>query len=187
MTRAKSHMRQPRGLYLGLNTSIQQFVKRKRLNDPNYYLLYFPEEDPKQLDQDEIIEILDQTKVNANIDIFEMSCEESVSYLKRLENLQKIRRTNLPSPTTLPVDKKKSVTSSVRKLSKNHKESNMCCNYCDKNNHNTADCRAIAKFNWQKKDCFEAKSALKRNLKPEKTARCKKSTEKGCMHHLYCD
>jgi hypothetical protein len=45
--------------------------------------LYFPEENPKQLDQDEIIEILDQVKawdpewheamVNANIDIFEMT------------------------------------------------------------------------------------------------------------------
>jgi hypothetical protein len=42
--------------------------------------LYFTEENPKQLDQDEIIEILDQVKimdpewheamVNANIDIF---------------------------------------------------------------------------------------------------------------------
>jgi hypothetical protein len=49
------------------------------LNDLNRYLLYFPEESPKQLDQDEIIEILDQAKVpewheamvNANIDIFE--------------------------------------------------------------------------------------------------------------------
>jgi hypothetical protein len=45
--------------------------------------LYFPEENPKQLDQDEIIEILDQAKapewlekmVNANIDIYEMSYE----------------------------------------------------------------------------------------------------------------
>jgi hypothetical protein len=47
--------------------------------------LYFPEENLKQLDQDEIIEILDQAKtmdpewheimVNANIDIFEMSYE----------------------------------------------------------------------------------------------------------------
>jgi hypothetical protein len=50
--------------------------------------LYFTEENPKQLDQDEIIEILDQGKapewnevmVNANIDIFEMSYDESVSY-----------------------------------------------------------------------------------------------------------
>jgi hypothetical protein len=46
--------------------------------------LYFPEENPKQLHQDEIIEILDQAKapewheamVNANIDIFEMSYGE---------------------------------------------------------------------------------------------------------------
>jgi hypothetical protein len=50
--------------------------------------LYFPEDNPKQLDQDEIIKILDQAKaaewheamVNANIEIFEMSYEESVSY-----------------------------------------------------------------------------------------------------------
>jgi hypothetical protein len=66
-------MRQSRGM--GLNTSVHQFVER--LNDLNRYLLYFPEENPKQLYQDEIIEILDQAKapewheaiVNANIDI----------------------------------------------------------------------------------------------------------------------
>jgi DNA-binding GntR family transcriptional regulator len=63
---------------MGFNTLVQQFVER--LNDLNRcYLLYFPEENPKQLDQDEIIEILDQAKardpewheamVNANIDI----------------------------------------------------------------------------------------------------------------------
>jgi hypothetical protein len=79
--------------------------------------LYFPEENPKQIDQDEIIEILDQAKagdpewheamVNANIDIFEMSYEESVSYFKHLENLEKIRRTNNPSNASLPVDNKK--------------------------------------------------------------------------------
>jgi hypothetical protein len=45
---------------MGLNASVQQFVVR--LNDLNHYLLYFPEENPKQLDQDEIIEILDQAK-----------------------------------------------------------------------------------------------------------------------------
>jgi hypothetical protein len=88
---------------MGLNTSIQQFVER--LNDLNRYLMYFPEENPKQLDQDEIIEILDQTKagypewheaiVNAKIDIFEMSYEESVSYFKHLENLEKIMHTAL--------------------------------------------------------------------------------------------
>jgi hypothetical protein len=79
--------------------------------------LYFPEENPKQFDQDEIIEILDQAKasewheamVNANIDIFEMSHEEYVSYFKRLENLEKIRPTNGPNPSSLPVDNKKSV------------------------------------------------------------------------------
>jgi hypothetical protein len=92
------------------------------LNDLNRYLLYFPEENPKQLDQDEIIEILDQAKapewheamVNANIDIFEMSYEESVSF-KCLESLEKIRHTNCPNPSSLPVDNKKSVTSSVGK------------------------------------------------------------------------
>jgi hypothetical protein len=151
----KYYMRQPRGLYMGFNTSVQEFVER--LNDLNHYLLYFSEEHPKQLDQDEIIEILDQAKAmdpewyeamfNANIDIFEMTYEKSVSYFKRLENLEKIRRTNGPNPSSLPVDNKKSVTNSVDKPSKDHKGSNMWCHYCDKNNHNTADCRATAKFN----------------------------------------
>jgi hypothetical protein len=120
--------------------------------------LYFPEENTKQLDQYEIIEILDQAKavdpewheamVNANIDILEMSYEESLSYFKHLENLEKIRRTNGPNPSSLPVDNKNtdSVTNSVGKSSKNHKGSNMWRHYCDKNNHNTADCRAITKF-----------------------------------------
>jgi hypothetical protein len=66
---------------MGLNTSLQQFLET--LNDRKRYLLYFPEENPKQLDQDEIIEILDQAKapvwheamVNAIIDIFEMTNE----------------------------------------------------------------------------------------------------------------
>jgi hypothetical protein len=110
---------------MGLDTSVQQFVER--LNNLNHYVLYFPEENPKQLDQDEIIEILDQAKapewheamVNANIDIHEMAYEESVSYFKHLENLEKIRRTNGPNPSSLPVDNKKavSVTSSVDKSS----------------------------------------------------------------------
>jgi hypothetical protein len=82
--------------------------------------------------------------VNANIDIFEMSYEESVSYFKRLENLEKIRHTNSPNPSSLPGDNKKSVTSSVGKSSKNHKGFSVWCHYCDKNNHNTADFRAIA-------------------------------------------
>jgi hypothetical protein len=93
---------------MGLNTSVQQFVET--LNELIRYLLYFPEENPKQLDQDEIIEILDQAKawdpewheamVNANIDIFEMS------YFKCLEHLENIRRTNGPNPSSLPVDNK---------------------------------------------------------------------------------
>jgi hypothetical protein len=174
--------------------------------------LYFPEENPKQLDQDEIIEISNQAKVwdpewhesmlNANIDIFEMSYEESVSYFKRLENLEKIRRTNSPNPSSLPEDNKKSVsdTRSVGKPSKNHKGSNMWYHYCDKNNHNTADCRAIAKFKQQKKAYSKAKAgpgkksltfifeeinALKRQLKPEKTASSKKSTKEGWIHPLF--
>jgi hypothetical protein len=97
---------------MGLNTSVQQFVER--LNDLNRYLLYFPEENPKQLDQNEIIEILDQAKapewheamVNTNIDILEMSYEESVSYFKRLENLEKIRPANGLHPSSLPVHNK---------------------------------------------------------------------------------
>jgi hypothetical protein len=104
----KYYMSQSSGLFMGLNTSVQQFVER--LNDLNCYLLYFPEENPKQLDQDEIIEILDQAKapewheamVNENIDIFEMTYEESVSYFKLLENLERIRHTIGPNPSSLP-------------------------------------------------------------------------------------
>jgi hypothetical protein len=72
----------------------------------------------------------------------------------------------------------------------------MWCHYCDKNNHNTAEYRAIAKFKQQKKACFEAKAgpgknsltflvlleeinALKRQLKPEKTASSKEATKEG--------
>jgi hypothetical protein len=68
----------------------------------------------------------------------------------------------------------------------------MWCHYCDKNNHNTADWRAIAKFKQQKNALFEAKdgpgkkslsfvvlfkeiNAPKRLLKPENTASSKKS------------
>jgi hypothetical protein len=68
------------------------------------------------------------------------------------------------------------------------------CHYCDKNNHNTDDYRAIDKFKQQKKACFEAKAgprkkslaflfkeinALKRQLKPEKTENNKKRKEEG--------
>jgi hypothetical protein len=42
----KYYMRQPRVSYMGLKTSVQQFVER--LNDINRYLLYFPEETPSR-------------------------------------------------------------------------------------------------------------------------------------------
>jgi hypothetical protein len=63
--------------------------------------------------------------VNANIDIIEMTYEESVSYFKRLDNLENIKCTNGPNLSSLPVDdrKCKSVTSSEGKSSKNHKGS----------------------------------------------------------------
>jgi hypothetical protein len=195
---------------MGLITSVQQFVER--LNDLNRCLLYFPGENPNQLDQDEIIEILDQAKamdpewletmVNANIDIFEITYEKSVSYFKRLENLEKIRCTNGPNPSSVPLDNKKrvSVTISIGKSSKNHMGSNMWCHYCDKNNHNTADCREIDKFKQQKKACFESKAepgkksldflfeeinALKRELKPGKTSRSKKRKVESLLSPLY--
>ena len=77
----------------------------------------------------------------------------------------------------LPVDNKKTVSSSVGRS----KVSNLWCHYCERNNHNTADCRAIAKMKQQKKVRFETKAAperkslaflfeeinaLKRQLKP---------------------
>jgi hypothetical protein len=59
--------------------------------------LYFTEKLPKQLDQDEINETLNQSKamnpewhqaiVNVKIEIFEMSDEESVSCFNLLEEL----------------------------------------------------------------------------------------------------
>jgi hypothetical protein len=144
--------------------------------------------------------------VNAKIDIFVMSYEEYVSYFNHLENLEKIRHTNGPNPSSLPVDKddKKSLTSIVGKSSKNHKGSNMWCHYCDKNNHNTANFTAIAKFKQEKNNnaFFEAKAGPRKKslaflfkeinllksqlqLKPEKTASSKKSTKEGRVHPLY--
>jgi hypothetical protein len=40
-----------------------------------------------------------EAMVNANIGIFEMTYEESMSYFMRLLNLEKIRRTHGPSPS----------------------------------------------------------------------------------------
>ena len=66
-------------------------------------------EHPKQLDWDEIIEIVDQAKSPEWHDAmqcngisqqqhFEMTYEESVAYFKRLENVEKIKHTNGPAP-----------------------------------------------------------------------------------------
>jgi hypothetical protein len=104
-----------------------------------------------------------QAIVHANIDIFEMSCEVSISYFKRLKNLEKIRRIINPDLSTVPVDYKKSVISIVGKSSKNLKGSNVWCHCCDKNNYNRADCREISKFKNQKNSCFEAKSGPGKN------------------------
>jgi hypothetical protein len=79
----------------------------------------------------------------------------------------------------------------MRRLEAEDSEVPEWCHYCDKKNHNTADCRAIDKLKQQKKNkaCFEAKdgpgkkslaflfkeiNALKRQLKPKKTASSKK-------------
>jgi hypothetical protein len=91
----------------------------ERLNELNRYLLFFPEEYPTPLTQDEIIEILDQAKppnwheamVSANIDIFEMNYKSAILYFIRLENLDKICHTNGPAPT-VAVDNNTSFTSS---------------------------------------------------------------------------
>jgi hypothetical protein len=78
----------------------------------------------------------------------------------------------------------------------------MQCHYCDNNNHNTADCIAIAKFKQQKTALFgdnsgtgknslaiiflfEEINALKRQLKPEKTARSNRRGRLNLSLFLY--
>jgi hypothetical protein len=94
-----------------------------------------------------------------------MSCEESVPYFKLLENLEKIRRTSGPNPSSQPVNNKKydNITSSVDQSSKNPKGFNMWCHYCDKNKHNTLTAESFLSSN-EKKAFFEAKSGLERSL-----------------------
>jgi hypothetical protein len=114
------------------------------------YFFYLPEEFPAKMEKVEIIEFLDQGKswdpewqkamVDTNIDM---------TILKYLVK-------NLLSPC-------KSVISVVCKCSKNPKASNMRCHYFDKNSHNTADFRVIAKFKQQKKANLEAKSVPENN------------------------
>jgi hypothetical protein len=101
---------------------------------------------------------------------------------------------SLSCSTTNKIGNLKSISSIIGKSSKNPKKSSMCCNYCDKNNQNTADFRAINKFKQQIKAFFETKAeprkkslavhfeesnAFKKKLKPEKIASSKKSTNKG--------
>jgi hypothetical protein len=56
--RAKVLFEATKGFIYGSHTSVKPFVERLLLNELNCYLLYFPEENHKQLDQNEIIEIL---------------------------------------------------------------------------------------------------------------------------------
>jgi hypothetical protein len=59
-----------------------------------------------------------EAMVNSNNDIFAMFYEELVSYFESFDNLETIRRINDPSPASLLVDNKKSVTCCVGKSSK---------------------------------------------------------------------
>jgi hypothetical protein len=111
--------------------------------------LFFPDECPTPSTQDEIIEIVDQAKlpnwheatVSAKIYIFEMDYESAISYFVRLDNLDKIRRTNGPAPT-VAADNNTFLTNSlgIGNVRKKHK-TKLWCHCCDKNNHNTDDCR----------------------------------------------
>jgi hypothetical protein len=89
-----------------------------------------------------------QALLSSIIHIFEMSCEESLSDFNHLEIPEKNSCTN--SNATLSVNNIKSVTSSVGKSSKSAKASNLWYYYCNLNNHNMADFKAIAKFKKQK-------------------------------------
>jgi hypothetical protein len=79
----------------------------------------------------------------------------------------------------------KSVTSSLGIHSNNPKSSEICCHYREKNNQNTADCKAVGKFKQENIPCFQARygtvkkslvfllkeiNILKRQLKHERTA-----------------
>jgi hypothetical protein len=73
--------------------------------------------------------------ISANIDIFEMDYESAILYFICLENLD-----NGPAPT-VAVDNNTPVTSSVGSVvAKKKQKSKLWCHYCDKNNHNTAEC-----------------------------------------------
>jgi hypothetical protein len=144
----------------------------KRLNELNRYLLFFPEEVPTPLTQGEISEILDQAKppnwheamISANIDIFEMDYEAAISYFMQLENLDKIRCTNGP---TVAVDNNIPLLSSVGLVvAKKKQKSKLWCHFCDKTNHNTAECQEIAKAKQHKKAQHETKAVPGKRLYP---------------------
>jgi hypothetical protein len=86
--------------------------------------------------------------VSANIDIFEMDYKLAISYVIRLENLDKTCRTNGPAPT-VAVDNNTPFNSSVGTSNTRKKQkTKMWCHYCDKNN---ANCREIAKAKQHKR------------------------------------
>jgi hypothetical protein len=75
-----------------------------------------------------------------------------------LENLDKIKRTNGHGPT-VAVDNNFPVTSRVGiAVGKKKQKTQMWCHYCDKSNHNTADCKAIMRAKQHEKAQFEAKA-----------------------------
>jgi hypothetical protein len=93
------------------NSFDQIFLEGQKFNDLNCYHLYFPEEYPKQLDQVEMIKKYQakapewhEAIIDANIDMLEMRYEKSVSYLKRLEKMEKIGNINGQGPVILPVE-----------------------------------------------------------------------------------
>ena len=118
-----------------------------------------------------------------------MDYKAAISYFIRLKNLDKIRRVNGTSPP-VAVDNNTSITSRVGVGPvKKKQKTKMWCHYCDKNNHNTAECREIAKVKQHKKAqygtkavpgkkalsfLFEEINALKKQLKPAKAENPKK-------------
>jgi hypothetical protein len=123
-----------------------------------------------------------------------MTYEGSVSYFKPLETLEKIRRTNGPNPSSLPVDNKKrvSVTSSVVKSLLNIIRDTTCgVTIVTRTTTTGLIAEPLPNLNSRKRldlkpkldqerslwpSCFpfEDIDAFKRQLKPEKTAISKK-------------
>jgi hypothetical protein len=98
-----------------------------------------------------------------------------------LENLETIQRINGPAP--LPVNNRKTIVSSTVGVAVGeNKSAKMWCHYYDKNNHNTADCRVIAKANHHKNGHSETKAVpgnqfVKEQLKTKIPNSKKRKTE----------